>query len=201
MKVYKQSIWAYLPSSLFIFSIGCVGIFIGIYAEEKVGQYIGFVIALVGISLSILFFLMERNLIIILNNESITLKENKEIKIPGIKKKQFTQIKWSDIIAVYMVEPYLPLSRAKSILVFPKANTGNRERDEAINLEVKSDKKSSKTKAYIHWLMVNKKGIKISKWIKGYRDLVKEICKMAPQAVIDEEIRKLIEELKNEKNI
>jgi hypothetical protein len=141
-----------------------------------------------------ILFLLWRNSSIIVEDEFISKSEELKIKKINLVKPEFIQIRWENIIAVYIMKlPWPYSSGEKGLLIFPKSNTGDRERDEMINFEVKTNKKSKQTKAYANWLVVNKKGIVIPKGIKNCRDLLKEIHRKAPQAVIDEEIKKLIE--------
>lgn len=201
-KIYQRSIWVdFFPAFLFFFLIGCFFIIVCLLLTKATGKTIGMEekkIILVGIGFilfSPIFLLISKNFAISIEDESINMYKN--IK----KKDKAIQIKWKDIIAVYMIKELnifsFPLHgfsrREKIILIIPRAEIDKAD-NEAINFEVKTNKEGKRARIYYNWLTTHHKCIEIPKWVKDYRDLLKEIYKRAPHIVIDEEIRKLIEE-------
>lgn len=194
-KVYKRSIWKCWSNFLFFIFLGTIMMIPFLLDGENKETSKIFLGGLMCFVVGILIFEILKSLTITVDDEFITITDL-DIKLGKwrLGKPQFTQIKWEDIIAIYMVRAKPRITREKIVFVIPKANTGDPNVDEAINLEVKTNKNSKRTKVYIDWLIVNHKKIEIPKGIKEYYGLLKEIYNRTPNAVIDDEIRRLIKE-------
>jgi hypothetical protein len=192
-KIYRRETWEGLSVLIIFLLLGSSGIAIGIFSTEKkniddwIMCYINCPIIMIS---GIIIFQWWKSLTINLEDEFITMIDL-DIRFGKWRpcKPRFVQIKWEDIIAVYSIR----IGLKKGALVVPRANTRDSQLDKAINLEVKKDRNGKGTKAYINWLRVNKKGIEIFKEIKDYYGLLYEVCKRAPQAVIDEKIKRLLQ--------
>ncbi|MEW6104613.1 MAG: hypothetical protein AB1630_12510 [bacterium] len=184
-KIYQQSLWIYFIAYLGVVVISASGavMTLALYQQEK---YVGFFIcgALI-IFVARKFFFWFKNFAIIIDNESITSYKN--IK----NQNEFIRIKWDDIIAIYTMKISDTWEFSQIFLVIPCANVDEKY-NEVINFEVKTNREGKKAKAYYDWLITHHKGIKIFKWIKDYRNILKEICTKNPYVVIDNEIKELI---------
>ncbi len=187
-KVYKRSMWKCWSNFLFFIFLGTIMMIPFLLDGENKETSKIFLGGIMCFVVGILIFEILKSLTITVDDEFITITDL-DIKLGkwGLGKPIFVQIKWENILAIYRTKKGLV---GEAAFIVSKADTGDSQRNEAINLTVKTDRK--RTKVYIDWLRINKKGIEIPKEIKGYHNLLCEIYKRTPHAVIDEKIKRLL---------
>lgn len=188
---YKRSRVEGYTIFFFFLVMGLGMFFVSFTRENKMEIYFGsFVASPFIIFGGILLFQLWRNFTIIVEDEFITMIDG-DIKFGTwrLSKPIFIQIKLEDVIAIYSIRKGV----TKNFFVVPKAHTGDDQCDETINRAIKIGKKEKVVKAYIDWLIVHKKGIKIPKEIEDYRNLLREIYKKAPLSILDNETKRLLE--------
>jgi hypothetical protein len=192
-KIYRQSLLINIMGMLVFSLVGVAIILIGVFCIEKaIKKY--FIICggifVIAIMNSLLFF-TRKKFAIIVNNKYIRMNY-------WDFKMQIITIKWEDIIGVYVVDEYTYAGGTKKIiLVIPKAEIVNGEKicskeytNEEIDIAIKMRREEEWVREYLRFLAFKNKGIRIPRYMKNYRDLLKEICFRASNAVIDDKVKK-----------
>ncbi|MEW6104166.1 MAG: hypothetical protein AB1630_10225 [bacterium] len=188
-KIYKRPGWTSFVILLFSILTGVMWFFLSFTIENKIERCFGFYIAWpLVIVCGFILSQAWKNYRIIIEDESITMIDWNLGKFQ-LGKPIFVQTRWENIIAICSVN-YL---FRRMTFIIPKPNPEDLNNVDNITSEVKLNRKEKIAKLYIDWLITNQKGIYICPTIKNYISLIRKILTKAPQAVVDEKIKRLIE--------
>ena len=97
-----------------------------------------------------------------------------------------TRMPWADVLAVYTLGEYSSMET----YVIPMLRTGDTDFDAEINGELKKGKAGKKAREYFDYLRGTSQMFRVSRSINNYPFLLKDICKRATRASIDEDTRR-----------